>query len=173
MEREVAIDPEMLGKVFENLLDVTDRKSKGAFYTPREIVHYMCQESLINYLSGKTGIVEEDIRKFILYGEYFRDEDTKKTIFVKGENGGKGHMEFDYKKSMEIPESIFSYKRRVNRLQYIDDLLANVKIVDPAVGSGAFPLGMLTEIVKARETITSYMTIDMNSNPIFMQQVPA
>ena len=162
MEREVAIDPEMLGKVFENLLDVTDRKSKGAFYTPREIVHYMCQESLINYLSGKTGIVEEDIRKFILYGEYFRDEDTKKTIFVKGENGGKGHMEFDYKKSMEIPESIFSYKRRVNRLQYIDDLLANVKIVDPAVGSGAFPLGMLTEIVKARETITSYMTIDMN-----------
>jgi adenine-specific DNA-methyltransferase len=46
MEREVAIDPEMLGKVFENLLDVKDRKSKGAFYTPREIVHYMCQESL-------------------------------------------------------------------------------------------------------------------------------
>lgn len=162
MEREVAIDPEMLGKVFENLLDVTDRKSKGAFYTPREIVHYMCQESLINYLSVKTEIVDEDIRKFILYGEYFRDEDTKKTIFIKGENGGKGHMEFDYKKSMEIPESIFSYKRQINRLREIDNLLANVKVVDPAVGSGAFPLGMLTEIVKARETITSYMTIDMN-----------
>jgi adenine-specific DNA-methyltransferase len=59
MEREVAIDPEMLGKVFENLLDVRDRKSKGAFYTPREIVHYMCQETLINYLSTKTGISEE------------------------------------------------------------------------------------------------------------------
>lgn len=43
MEREVAIDPEMLGKVFENLLEVNDRKSKGAFYTPREIVHYICQ----------------------------------------------------------------------------------------------------------------------------------
>ena len=39
MEREVAIDPEMLGKIFENLLEVKDRKSKGAFYTPREIVH--------------------------------------------------------------------------------------------------------------------------------------
>ncbi len=50
LEKEVAVDPEMLGKVFENLLEVTDRKSKGAFYTPREIVHYMCQESLINYL---------------------------------------------------------------------------------------------------------------------------
>ena len=162
MEREVAIDPEMLGKVFENLLDVTDRKSKGAFYTPREIVHYMCQESLINYLAVKTGITDEDVRKFILYGEYFRDEDTKKTIFVKGENGAKGHMEFDYEKDMEIPETIFSYKEKVNRLQEIDDLLSNVKVVDLAVGSGAFPLGMLTEIVKVRDTITNYMTIDMN-----------
>ena len=53
LEKEVAIDPEMLGKVFENLLEVKDRKSKGAFYTPREIVHYMCQESLINYLDVK------------------------------------------------------------------------------------------------------------------------
>lgn len=162
MEREVAIDPEMLGKVFENLLDVTDRKSKGAFYTPREIVHYMCQESLIDYLSKKTKIESEDIRKFILYGEYFRDEDTKKTIFVKGQNGEKGHMEYDYEKKLEIPDSIFSFKNKVNRLKEIDDLLACVRVVDPAVGSGAFPLGMLTEIVKARETITSYMTIEMN-----------
>jgi len=50
LDKEVAIDPEMLGKVFENLLEVKDRKSKGTYYTPREIVHYMCQESLINYL---------------------------------------------------------------------------------------------------------------------------
>ena len=172
MEREVAIDPEMLGKVFENLLDVTDRKSKGAFYTPREIVHYMCQETIINYLTSKTGICDEDIRKFILYGEYFRDEDTKKTLPVDNETGQvlygddvyfhKHHMEFDKAKDLEIPASIFSYKSSVNRLQEIDDLLANVKVVDPAVGSGAFPLGMLNEIVKARETITSYMTIDMN-----------
>ena len=163
MEREVAIDPEMLGKVFENLLDVSDRKSKGAFYTPREIVHYMCQESLINFLCGKTGIGEEDIRKFILYGEYFRDEDTKKTLFVSGKNGAKGHMEFDKAKDLEMPASIFSYKNNVNRLQEIDNLLANVKVVDLAVGSGAFPVGMLTEIVKARETITTYMSIEMNS----------
>lgn len=171
MEREVAIDPEMLGKVFENLLDVTDRKSKGAFYTPREIVHYMCQETLINYLVSKTGILVEDIRKFILYGEYFRDEDTKKTLPIDNETGRllqgdevyfrKHHMEFDKTKELEIPTSIFSYTENVNRLQEIDDLLANVKVVDPAVGSGAFPLGMLTEIIKARETITSYMIIDM------------
>ena len=163
MEREVAIDPEMLGKVFENLLDISDRKSKGAFYTPREIVHYMCQESLINYLCGKTQIPEEDIRKFILFGEYFRDEDIKKTLFVPGKNGGKGHYEFDKNKDMEIPSSILSYKNHVNRLQELDELLANVKVVDLAVGSGAFPVGMMTEIVKARDTITSYMIIEMNS----------
>ena len=52
LEKEVAVDPEMLGKVFENLLEVRDRKSKGAFYTPREIVHYMCRESLIRHLDG-------------------------------------------------------------------------------------------------------------------------
>ncbi len=172
MEREVAIDPEMLGKVFENLLDVTNRKSKGAFYTPREIVHYMCQETLINYLASKTGIASDDIRKFILYGEYFRDEDAKKTIPIDNETGQvlygddiyshKHHMEFDKTKDLEMPPTIFSYKNNVNRLQEIDDLLANVKVVDLAVGSGAFPLGMLTEIVKARETVTTYMIIDMN-----------
>ena len=172
MEREVAIDPEMLGKVFENLLDVSDRKSRGAFYTPREIVHYMCQESLISYLTSKTGISDDDIRKFILYGEYFRDEDTKKTLPIDDVTGQllqgneiffhKHHMEFDKEKDLEIPASIFSYKTKVNRLQEIDDLLANVKVVDIAVGSGAFPLGMLTEIIKARSTVTSYMIIDMN-----------
>lgn len=52
LEKEVAVDPEMLGKVFENMLEIAERKSKGAFYTPREIVHYMCQESLIHYLDN-------------------------------------------------------------------------------------------------------------------------
>ena len=64
LEKEVAIDPEMLGKVFENLLEINDRKSKGAFYTPREIVHYMCQESLINYLCTRLNAVDSDSDKF-------------------------------------------------------------------------------------------------------------
>ena len=50
LEKEVAIDPEMLGKVFENLIEENRRKGLGAFYTPREIVHDMCQNTLINYL---------------------------------------------------------------------------------------------------------------------------
>lgn len=55
-DQEVSVDPEMLGKVFENLIEENIRKGQGAFYTPREIVQYMCQESLINYLNTKTKV---------------------------------------------------------------------------------------------------------------------
>ncbi|NCA29068.1 MAG: class I SAM-dependent DNA methyltransferase, partial [Proteobacteria bacterium] len=106
LEQEVAVDPEMLGKVFENLLEIKDRKSKGAFYTPREIVHYMCQESLINYLHNHCDLPMEQL-----------------TNFIKN-------------KSLENIE---------NSALKIDSLLENVKICDPAVGSGAFMLGMLNE----------------------------
>jgi adenine-specific DNA-methyltransferase len=150
MEREVAIDPEMLGKVFENLLDVKDRKSKGAFYTPREIVHYMCQETLINHLVTKSGLPEGDIRDFILYGDLMKDEDTTK-------NAREGNQD------MLISPNIFDMKTGVNRLKELDNILANVKVADLAVGSGAFPLGMLNEIVKARETLSAYMSIGMNA----------
>jgi len=150
MEREVAIDPEMLGKVFENLLDVKDRKSKGAFYTPREIVHYMCQETLINHLVNKTGLPEKDIRAFLLYGDLMKDEDT--TLEAREGN-----------KDLLISPNIYSLKTGTNRLKELDDILANVKVADLAVGSGAFPLGMLNEIVKARETLSAYMSNGMNA----------
>ena len=154
LEREVAIDPEMLGKVFENLLEVNDRKSKGAFYTPREIVHYMCQETLISYLVKETGLDESDIRDFILMGDFMKDADTSKDK-RQGNNG------------MFISENIYKIDEGgnvvVNRLKDIDDALANIRVADPAVGSGAFPLGMLNEIVRARQTISAYMAITMNA----------
>lgn len=162
MEREVAIDPEMLGKVFENLLEVNDRKSKGAFYTPREIVHYMCQESLINYLTNTLQIEEEAIREFILYGDFMCERDTEKTIRVKDKNG-KIHMEFDFSRDLLISSSILSFKENTNRLKELDEALKNVRVADPAVGSGAFPLGMLNEIVRARQNISAYMAINMNT----------
>ncbi|HAU1322211.1 TPA: N-6 DNA methylase, partial [Legionella pneumophila] len=67
--REVGIDPEMLGNVFENLLDIKERKSKGAYYTPREIVKHMCQESLINYLTTEfeSSIPKQEIEKLIKF----------------------------------------------------------------------------------------------------------
>ena len=157
LEREVAIDPEMLGKVFENLLDVSERKGKGAFYTPREIVHYMCQESLINYLTRTLNVSEAAIRDFILMGDFMSSEDTSPT--KRRQNGG-----------MYISEELFVVRDEpdnkvtvlVNRLGEMDDALRTIRVVDPAVGSGAFPLGMLNEIVKARTTITNYICIPMD-----------
>ncbi|HHV39248.1 MAG TPA: N-6 DNA methylase [Tepidimicrobium sp.] len=137
LEKEVAVDPEMLGKVFENLLDVSSRKSKGAFYTPRKIVHFMCQEALINYISNEVDVPYEDIKQFILYGELMRDQDNTRIA-----EGTKDYI---------IPKSIY------DNILPIDRALDNVRIADPAVGSGAFPLGMLTEIVNAKNNITEYV----------------
>ena len=145
LEKEVAVDPEMLGKVFENLLEVKDRKSKGAFYTPREIVHYMCQQSLINYLETNTSIVRKDIEKFIQLGDLALDMIIKEQEQVK-----KYGRSYDIKEEYSLPKSIKgNYKE-------IDRLLKEIKIVDPAVGSGAFPVGMMNEIIKARSILSLY-----------------
>lgn len=159
MEREVAIDPEMLGKVFENLLEINDRKSKGAFYTPREIVHYMCQESLINYLANTLNISEEAIRDFILYGDFMKDEDT-----VKEKRQGNGGMYISEELYKINPDGTVA----VNRLNDVDKALKDVRVADPAVGSGAFPLGMLNEIVRARQNISAYLAITMKPYDVRM-----
>lgn len=137
LEKEVAVDPEMLGKIFENLLDGEDRKAKGAFYTPREIVHYMCQESIINYLVNEVNVPYEDIKEFILFGEIIRDADNRSNV--------------GYGKGLTIKQSVY------DKIVEIDEALKNIRVADPAVGSGAFPLGMLNEIVKARNNITEYL----------------
>lgn len=127
LEKEVAVDPEMLGKVFENLLEEILRKGKGTYYTPREIVHYMCRESLVNYLTSEhSNLTEENIRHYIECAEALsRDINELKEIW-KGE----------WFKSGQFKE--------------LDDLLKNIKVVDPACGSGAFLVGMLQEVVKLR-----------------------
>ena len=114
-DAEVGVDPEMLGKIFENLLE--DNKDKGAFYTPKEIVRYMCQESLTAYLVGKTGYDEELIRSFVIHPY---DEVEK----------------FDNQQQNAIYNA-----------------LENVKICDPAIGSGAFPMGLLNELVRCEEAL--------------------
>ena len=143
LEREVAVDPEMLGKVFENLLDVTDRKSKGAFYTPRDIVHYMCQQSLIGYLASHTSIPRDDLEVFIRRG----DVTLGMTIHMQ-ENGQDGEWFGDAR--FTLPESIRNHYAEVDRL------LCSIRVVDPAVGSGAFPVGMMNEIVKARSILAPF-----------------
>lgn len=143
LEKEVAVDPEMLGKVFEELLEVQDRKSKGAFYTPREIVHYMCQESLINYLCTElditegintTGLSKQDITDFIHHSDNLSQIENLATE-KEGNNTKYKH--------------ILSGAIKANA-KAIDKALENIKICDPAIGSGAFPVGMMNEIVRAR-----------------------
>jgi len=144
LEREVAVDPEMLGKVFENLLDVTDRKSKGAFYTPRDIVHYMCQQSLIGYLANHTSIPRDDLELFIRRG----DVTIGMTIHAQ-EAGGQAE-EWLRDARFTLPESVR------NHYAELDALLCSIRVADPAVGSGAFPVGMMNEIVKARSILTPF-----------------
>ena len=148
LEKEVAVDPEMLGKVFENL-EVKDRKSKGAYYTPREIVYYMCQESLINYLTeelNKSLISKEDIETFIKTAGLSLEHDT-----VSQEKKAQSK---DYKgkyKTPRLPDKI------IKHASLIDEKLANIKVCDPAVGSGAFPVGMMNEIIRARKALTPFI----------------
>ncbi|MCE2687783.1 MAG: BREX-1 system adenine-specific DNA-methyltransferase PglX, partial [Rickettsiales bacterium] len=144
LEKEVAVDPEMLGKVFENLLEIKDRKSKGAFYTPREIVHYMCQETLINFLDNQLNhtISKEDLEFYIKKGDEIIEND--KMVIANG----KETETYKFK----LPAPIYQHSQR------IDQLLCNIKVCDPAVGSGAFMLGMLNEIVKARSVLQHYLT---------------
>ena len=143
LEKEVAVDPEMLGKVFEELLEVQDRKSKGAFYTPREIVHYMCQESLINYLCTElditeeintTGLSKQDIADFIHHSDKLSQIENIATE-KEGNNTKYKHI---------LSEAIKANAKAINKA------LENIKICDPAIGSGAFPVGMMNEIVRAR-----------------------
>ena len=117
-DAQIGVDPEMLGRVFENLLE--DNKDKGAFYTPKEIVQYMCQESLIAYL--QTGIDDEakkeSIRQFVLTHEAER---------LRVGDGTSGMHLGSMAEDISIK-------------------LLNVKICDPAIGSGAFPMGLLRQL---------------------------
>lgn len=115
---EVSVDPEMLGRIFENLLAEIDpdsgetaRKSTGSFYTPREIVDYMATESLVQYLHNKTDLQPEQLRPV------FKMTEQEQPRFSNAE------------------------------LEAILNALDKVRILDPACGSGAFPMGVLQKIV--------------------------
>lgn len=117
-DQEVSLDPELLGKVFENLLasynpetQTTARKQTGSFYTPREIVQYMVDESLVAHLKRTVGDeLEEQYRQLMRYtDEEVSLTDTQRT---------------------QIMQSLY-----------------HCKVLDPACGSGAFPMGMLQQMV--------------------------
>jgi adenine-specific DNA-methyltransferase len=119
-DQSVDPDPELLGKVFENLYQADERHQTGAYYTPREIVHYMCRQALDGYLTERTGISQEDI-------DWIRLEAADWTIS----------------------------DRRLDAVvaERVHQALADVKILDPAVGSGAFLLASIHEITLLRRGI--------------------
>ena len=208
LEKEVAIDPELLGKAYEKFNAIRPdnfgeykkalksgkkgeeskfNKQYGVYYTPREIVHYMCQQSLINYLyselnsgpvsyeklgnsqlemlgnKGKRGqidltiehkskptISKEDIEILIHYGEHVSE--NEEIALIKEQKIIEGQQKTsDYK--LKLPESIR------NNAEQIDQQLADLTVCDPAVGSGAFPVGMMSEIVKARNVLTTFLSL--------------
>ncbi len=120
-DAQVGVDPEMLGRIFENLLE--DNKDKGAYYTPKEIVRYMCRQSLTAYLN--TGINDKEQQKAI--------EDFVRTYDVAAIGGADSPL-----------------------AQTIDEQLKDVKICDPAIGSGAFPMGLLKELFLCRGAIENF-----------------
>ncbi|HUM33536.1 MAG TPA: N-6 DNA methylase, partial [Bacteroidales bacterium] len=117
-DHTVAVDPEMLGHIFENLLE--DNKDKGAFYTPKEIVHYMCQESLSEYLCN-TLQINSEVAKREAINQLLKNKVVDNIL------------------KPEIAE--------------VEKALDRVKICDPAIGSGAFPMGLLQEIFSIKELI--------------------
>lgn len=117
-DAEIGVDPEMLGKIFENLLE--DNKDKGAYYTPKEIVHYMSCESIIQYLKSHTDEhLHADIEALVNHNEI-----------------SEGSLLREGKVAKEISQ-----------------LLKDVKVCDPAIGSGAFPMGVLNVIYNCRRAL--------------------
>ena len=133
LEREVAVDPEMLGKVFENLLEIKDRKSQGAYYTPRKVVHYMCQESLIDYLATelKGHLTGEEIGEWVR-----RDAEAVEERDTHTHTHTHTHT-----------QPLDCIRRAASS---INTKLEEVRVCDPAVGSGAFVVEMMNEIVRLR-----------------------
>ena len=122
---EVAVDPEMLGKAFEEL--VTGRHDTGSYYTPRNVVSFMCREVLKGYLEGQdTGVDAEAIGRF-----------------VEGQNTSG--------------ITVVAARR-------ISEALADVKVLDPACGSGAYLLGMMQELIELQ---TALFNVGVDSKALY------
>lgn len=194
-EKEVAIDPELLGKAYEKFNAIRPdnfeeylkalnsgikgeeskfNKQYGVYYTPREIVHYMCQQSLINYLNLELNpnVVYQNLGddQLNMFGNTVKDgqmdlsiehhpmaEVPKEAISLLVQHGEslREHETQAAEKETKTYSPIIHDAIRKNAA-LIDLKLAEIKICDPAVGSGAFPVGMMSEIVKARQTLETY-----------------
>lgn len=166
IEEDVALDPELLGKVFENLLasynpetKTTARKQTGSFYTPREIVNYMVDESLIAYLKNR---ISNEPSVFVEFGK------AQANLFGNEGNQGQQTLMNDVnapelkdnpEKLDEILHELVSFnthnplKNYPNTSKHLLRYLNECTILDPACGSGAFPMGILQKMVHILQKI--------------------
>lgn len=143
IEEEIALDPELLGKVFENLLasynpetQTTARKQTGSFYTPREIVNYMVDESLIAYLSQSViaNRSETEVKQSANSGK-----------IATGSANPRNDVEERLRDLISYSENPSPFNEK--ETQVLIEAIDNCKILDPACGSGAFPMGILHKLV--------------------------
>ena len=139
IEQDVALDPELLGKVFENLLAAvnpetreTARKQTGSYYTPRLVVDYMVEEALVASLASKVQPVEGDAK-------FLRD---------------RLHYLLDYEDAFDDAKDLLED----GEAQQIVQAIAEIKVLDPAVGSGAFPMGILHKLTLALQRLDPHNT---------------
>jgi len=125
LETEVAVDPEMLGKVLENLLPDKEKRFTGTFYTPRPVVNYMCNKAIENFLK-------------LHFNQEINDDDFQKIILISS-------SEYNY----SVSKNYFS-KNFDKIFNKIDEKLKNIFICDPAIGSGAFTVALMNKIVQIR-----------------------
>lgn len=158
-DHTVAVDPEMLGHIFENLLE--ENKEKGAFYTPKEIVHFMCRESLIEYL---TTHLEKEYTVYKEVGDHqvqlFGNDGKTGQLKMMEELGDKALNRADVERIVKEKDIADLTREQILR---IDTLLESVKICDPAIGSGAFPMGLLQEIFSIKEIIAYELEQEWNA----------
>ena len=140
LEIEVAVDPEMLGKVFENLIEENIRKGAGAFYTQRSVVRYMCEKSIKELFFRKIGSKFTDLYPEIVDELISIEQYSFQNFFKKLENN-------TVKKKKELNELFSS----------ICNLLNDIKICDPAIGSGAFPVMLLQRLTNIYYISQNYL----------------
>ena len=159
IEEEIALDPELLGKVFESLLayynpetETTARKQTGSFYTPREIVNYMVDESIIAHLKAK---MMEDTSVYLELGkdqtDMFCNKERKNQLKIEQDineskwKGKESELEINLRTLIAYNEEEVNFDE-IDKYKLIKAIDAS-KILDPACGSGAFPMGILHKLV--------------------------
>ncbi len=186
--QQVAVDPEMLGRIFENLLAsqneetekiANQRKAFGAFYTPREIVDYMVNESIKAYLQTQweQNIIEEKTKNLNNPASSADLFGNKKPQQLKLQTSNY-ELKADEKQKIEkAVETLFTVQSDATHLKkdeknLLDGFLKKIKVLDPACGSGAFPMGMLHKLKELRERLGFYsdpyqLKLDILSNNIY------